>query len=174
MKKKSFNLIPLYIGIFILTVDILSKSMIHLFLPRMSFNSIWYPYGGIGVFRNLFGIEFSINHAINKGAAWGIFAEFQEYLLAIRIVCILGLIVYLIFFNKNNAINLPCSMIVAGALGNVIDTFLYGHVIDMFHFVFWGYSYPVFNIADASIFIGIMWLLFTTSGSKVKKRKSTS
>ena len=61
-------------------------------------------------------------------------------------------------------------MVAAGALGNVLDIFLYGHVVDMFYFVFWGWSYPVFNLADASIFIGIATLAIVSLF--FQKRKS--
>jgi signal peptidase II len=57
-------------------------------------------------------------------------------------------------------------MILAGAVGNVFDCIVYGHVIDMFCFIFWGYIYPVFNIADAAIFCGILMLLLETTRSK--------
>ncbi|MFI5335094.1 MAG: signal peptidase II [Chlamydiales bacterium] len=46
-------------------------------------------------------------------------------------------------------------------------------MIDMFHLFFWGYSYPVFNIADASIFLGIVWLLFQSFVRKKNAITST-
>lgn len=121
-----------------------------------------YPYGGIGIFENFFGIEFSISHQINRGAAWGTFSEFQIYLLYLRIALILGLLVYTVGFNKKAFWNVPLALIIAGATGNVLDYFIYGYVVDMLHFVLWGYDFPVFNIADSSIFIGISWLLLLT------------
>ena len=163
---------PLYLGLAILFFDMLSKFFIQRFLPTMSYDTLWYPYGGIGIFRNLLGIEFSINHITNKGAAWGMLADFQEYLLFLRIACILGIVIYMLFYNQNRTLNFPCALIIAGAIGNVLDFFIYGHVIDMFHFVFWGYSYPVFNIADSAIFIGVFWLFFTTSFGKQKRKAS--
>ncbi|MEK7340156.1 MAG: signal peptidase II, partial [Verrucomicrobiota bacterium] len=57
-------------------------------------------------------------------------------------------------------------MVLAGAVGNVFDCIIYGHVIDMFCFIFWGYIYPVFNIADAAIFCGILMMLLETTRSK--------
>lgn len=164
MKKQTG---PIYLVIFVLLLDCVTKFLTLSFLPKIQ--SYWYPYGGIGVFRNFLGIEFSIIHATNKGAAWGLLAEFQEYLLLLRIICIVGIIIYMLFYNQNRLLNWPCALIIAGALGNVLDYFFYGHVIDMFHFIFWGYSYPVFNVADSAICIGIMWLLFFTSATKRKR-----
>jgi signal peptidase II len=42
----------------------------------------------------------------------------------------------------------------------VLDYLLYGHVIDFFHFVFWGYSFPIFNCADSYITLGVLGLIF--------------
>ena len=60
-----------------------------------------------------------------------------------------------------------------GALCNILDYFFYGHVIDMLHFVFWGYDYPVFNVADSFICIGVFWLFFASLKEFMNLRKST-
>ena len=156
INKSFFNL---FLPLFVFLADFLSKYFVHYHIPMMNVYNRWYPYGGIGIFKNFLGIEFSISHTINKGAAWGLFAQFQDYLLISRIILILGLLFYLFFFNFNNRYRAPLSFITVGAIGNIIDYFLYGHVIDMLHFVLWGYDFPVFNVADSAIFIGIIWLI---------------
>lgn len=143
-----------------------------MYLPLMKYGWLWYPYGGIGVFKNFFGIEFSISHQINHGAAWGLFADYQMPLLYLRIALIALLLLYAVFFNKHQSWNIPLAMIIAGAAANVIDYFIYGHVIDMLHFVLWGYDFPVFNIADSMIFIGISSLLFLSTLEKKSPVKS--
>lgn len=155
----------LCIAMALLLIDAISKYLTQEFIPLMGSESLWYPYGGMGVFRNLGGIEFSIVHAINKGAAWSSFSDYQGILLMLRLVLIGGLITYALT-NRNASYLLPLSLIISGALGNVIDYFFYGHVIDMFHFVFWGYHYPVFNIADSAIVVGIGWLFLLTLKKK--------
>lgn len=150
------------VGLSIFLIDFISKAIVSQNIPHMGYSYPQYPFGGIAVFQNLFGIDFSINHYTNKGAAWGAFADFQLYLLVLRIVLIIGMCLYIAFYNKRPAWDIPLVMIIAGATGNVLDYFLYGHVIDMFHFVFWGHEYPVFNVADTSIFIGIVWLLISS------------
>ena len=127
----------------------------------------FYPYGGISVFKNFCGIDFSIVHQINTGAAWGMFSNFQDYLLFFRIVMIGVILSYLVFFNKTPLRRLPLLLILSGAIGNVSDYFIYGHVVDMFYFNFWGYSYPVFNIADSVIFSGVAMLFFQSYSKKV-------
>lgn len=152
-------LLPLLIGGAVLLIDQLTKYWIQLHIPRMTHEAQWYPYQGIGLFENFLGIEGSIVHTINYGAAWGMFSGLQVPLFALRVLLIMGLCLYLILFNQNKALVIPFCLVIFGALGNIFDYFIYGHVIDMIHFVFWGYDYPVFNIADSAIFIGMAFLL---------------
>lgn len=158
-------------GIFVFGADFFSKAAVHAFLPLMQRASPWYPYGGIPLFRDFLGIEFSITHATNTGAAWGVLGGYQVPLLIVRILLIVCLAVYTALFAEQRR-KLPFALILSGAAANVADYFLYGHVVDMFHFVFWGYSYPVFNIADSSIFIGVLWLIATHFQSNAKTAES--
>lgn len=164
---------PFVLAIWIFALDILSKYWTHLYLPVMN-ASLWeYPYGGIGIFRYVGGVEFSISHAINRGAAWGILADFQGYLLLARGAFVVGLIVAL-GFNRRPAWTAPLLLIITGATGNILDYFLYGHVVDMLHFVFWGYDFPVFNIADSAICLGIGWLTLLSWTEEEKKKPVSS
>ncbi|MCE5295368.1 MAG: signal peptidase II [Chlamydiales bacterium] len=115
------------------------------------------------VFSDLFGVQLQITHAINMGAAWGVLADFPNALVFVRILLIAALIVYFFGVNQRPKWNAPLCLIISGAIGNVIDFFHYGYVIDMIQFTFWGYDYPVFNIADSAIFIGSLWILFSAS-----------
>jgi len=148
----------LVLVVVVFTLDVTSKFLTHHYLPLMT-QSLPYPYGGIGVFENIMGIEFSLSHTTNTGAAWGLFANSQHILIAFRIALVIGLIVYGVGFNKNPTITMPLTLVTTGAACNVLDFFTYGHVVDMFHFVLWGYDYPVFNVADTAIFCGIAWLM---------------
>ena len=158
----NFRLGPLFFGIFLYFVDVITKYGTHLYIPLMSVSSPFYPYGGIGVFENILGVEFSLCHKTNTGAAWGMFSEYQFYLLAFRICLVAAMLVYLLFYNKNPVYRLPMVLVISGAIGNITDVFIYGHVVDMFNFVFWGYNYPVFNVADSAISIGVALLMICT------------
>lgn len=149
----------LAIGLIVLFVDFFTKAYVYYLIPMSDF-SLLFPFGGVGVFRDFLGIDFAISLAVNKGAAWGIFANFQTLLLVIRILVIVGMLLYLFFLNPKRAADIPLSLIIAGAIGNVVDFFLYGYVIDFFHFNLWGYHFPVFNLADTAITIGVIWLFF--------------
>jgi signal peptidase II len=171
MFKRLFTSTPFILALVIFVADQASKAYIYTHIPLALYNSMWYPYNGIPVFENFGGIEFSIVHAHNKGAAWGVLANYQLQLLIFRILLILGMIVYLFFLNKNRSYTIPLTLVVTGALGNVVDYFVYGQVIDMLHFVLWGYDFPVFNIADSAITIGIVWMCLITWCCTPSKKK---
>ncbi len=160
------RLIPFYIALIIFLADLISKHLTHAYLPVMQRDWLWYPYGGIGVFKDFLGIDFSISHQINRGAAWGILSDYQLPLLYARIALIGALLIYAVFFNKHPNRTIPFALIISGAISNVLDYFIYGHVVDMLHFVLWGYNFPTFNLADSAIFIGICWLLIAASFEK--------
>jgi signal peptidase II len=140
----------------LLGLDIVTKVLAMHWVPYLSYGS--YPFGGIGIF-SFGGITFSLNYVVNTGAAWGMFAGHSGLLFALRTAIILAL---LFFVPKR----IPIWLVVTGAVGNAIDYCLYGHVIDFLHFTFWGYSFPIFNIADSCITIGILSLIFMPKKSK--------
>lgn len=129
-----------------------------------------YPYGGIPIFKNFLGIEFSISHLTNHGAAWGMLSNYQDLLLIVRIFLIIGMLVYLVYINRIKAWRFPLALMIVGATGNIIDYFIYGHVVDMLHFVLWGYDFPVFNIADSAVTIGVAWLLISSSWQELHRK----
>lgn len=156
MHRKRTKLWVLFFAIFL--ADLISKWATVTFLPLMN-SYAFYPYGGIGVFHHVLGIEFSLVHTTNTGAAWGWLQEFQIPLLILRVAIIVGLLIFLWKFNKNPRLEYPLTAILAGAVGNVADVYFYGPVIDMFYFNLWGYPFPVFNVADTAISLGVFGLL---------------
>jgi signal peptidase II len=161
-RSASLSFLLLGLGLAILLLDQLTKGLVDAYLPVIEYQHYFYPYGGIGVFKNFAGVEFSINHMTNEGAAWGLLSHYQLPLIILRLGLIAGLITYLLIYNRENSWRFPLILIIAGAVGNVVDYFVYGHVVDMFHFVFWGYDFPVFNLADSAISVGV-FLLFILS-----------
>ncbi|MBB65774.1 MAG: signal peptidase II [Waddliaceae bacterium] len=143
----------------LLVIDQVSKWATQAYLPHMSTVPYVYPYGGIPVFSNILGIEASIAYATNKGAAWGMLSDFPLFLISIRIFLVLGMVGYLLYWNQNRSLFFPFLLVITGATGNIIDHFIYGYVVDMFNVVLWGYDYPVFNVADITIFCGVAWLI---------------
>ena len=142
----------------LLVCDAMSKLGAILWLHPLS--GPVYPYGGVGIFPDFLGISFSLNYVVNSGAAWGLFPGHSGLLFLLRSLVIIGLVIYLVLTRKNSVPKFPLWLVVTGAVGNAIDYALYHHVIDFFHFVFWGYSFPIFNLADSYITLGVFGLLF--------------
>lgn len=146
----------LAISFCILGLDIFTKRYVVDHIPFIS--SPFYPFGGIGVFRKFLGIDFCINHVTNTGAAWGMFSAYKAPLMVVRLSMISALTGYFFFAKLSSSKLIAVATILAGAIGNVLDYSFYGHVIDMFHFRFFGYEFPIFNVADSFIFLGILYL----------------
>lgn len=110
---------------------------------------------------------FYITYVRNTGAAWSIFAG-KTWLLIIVSLIIIFFIVGYIYKNKPKSKFeiLGYSMILGGAIGNLIDRVIYGYVIDFLDFYIFGYDYPIFNLADSFILIGVILLIIYTWRSK--------
>ena len=104
-------------------------------------------------------IFFSIDYVKNYGAAFNLFSGSRIFLSIISIIISLFL-VYLIF-KKDSYRHLEIvsySFILAGSLGNGLDRIVKGYVIDFINLNF--IDFPVFNIADISINIGFILILY--------------
>ena len=160
MKRIKIKILStLLLTIFLFSLDFISKYWVHHHLPRIEFANSFYPYGGIAIFKDFFGIDFCITHAANTGGAWSLLSTYPHLLLYLRLVIILSLFIFIIFYNKNPSRHIPFILIAIGAVGNILDTFIYGAVVDMLYFNLWGYSFPIFNIADTLIFCGVASLV---------------
>jgi signal peptidase II len=97
----------------------------------------------------------------NTGIAFGLFRN-QGIVLIIIPVIMIALLLYNFYHYKYNNEKLSrlyivaVSLIIAGAIGNLIDRILYGYVIDFIDLRIW----PVFNIADSAITVGAVLLLW--------------
>jgi signal peptidase II len=158
----------------ILAGDALLKVYVRTHISPIHLVSSIYPYGGIAVIEAWHGIDFSIVHAANSGAAWGLFASFKEYLLYARVLIIGALLSYLLFVKTGRFRQICLLFITAGAIGNVLDMFIYGYVIDMFYANLWGYSFPIFNLADTFICFGVCLLLLESYLLKLKRVKKSA
>ena len=97
----------------------------------------------------------------NTGIAFGFFKDQGIVFIVIPIIAIFLLAFNLYYYRQNNeALSrvyiVAFSMILGGAVGNLIDRIVYGHVIDFIDFRVW----PVFNIADSAITIGAIMIAF--------------
>lgn len=157
--KKKLIFQFLWVGLFIVIGDQASKLYSYYFLSP---NFLFYPSQEIKIF-NWGGISFSLTYLTNKGAAWGFLGDYQIPLLYFRGALILGLCLFLFKFNKVRSWEFPLILIIFGAFSNVLDFFIYGHVVDMLYFRFKAFDFPVFNLADSAISIGMVWLFFLST-----------
>lgn len=110
------------------------------------------------------GMEFikgivSILYVRNTGAAWGMFEGKMVFFYLITAVAV-GTLLYLMFKEKGKSKLLltAYSLILAGAVGNFIDRIRLGYVVDMFKFEF--IDFPIFNVADICLTIGVIFLFY--------------
>jgi len=100
-----------------------------------------------------------LTYVENTGMAFGMFGQ-SPYLLAVcRIIGMFIIAWFLFFGNLQSPLGfISLSMILAGGIGNIIDVFTYGFVVDMFEFQF--INFAVFNVADIFITVGAVLLGF--------------
>lgn len=110
----------------------------------------------------------SLQLVFNQGAAWGFFSDSPKQLLLIRI-CLISAICYCVWRSQNlkKAARFSWLCIAILALSNLLDVFLYGHIIDMISLRFDQWDFAVFNPADAVI--SIAWLALFTMQVAPKK-----
>jgi signal peptidase II len=107
----------------------------------------------------------------NTGAAWGILAG-QQFVFYIITAFGVSAILYLMFQErgKSKFALTTYSLLLAGALGNFIDRVRLGFVVDMFQLEF--IDFPIFNIADICLTVGVAALFLYILIVERKKEKS--
>jgi signal peptidase II len=109
---------------------------------------------------------FSLTYIRNKGAAFGMLATSHEmfrlsFLIAFSLLAIGFLITVLRRLPQHErTLTVALTLILGGAVGNLIDRFLYGEVIDFLDFYWSRFHWPAFNLADSFITIGVTITLY--------------
>lgn len=106
---------------------------------------------------------FSILYEENSGAAFSILQNQTLFLIIISILFLLGIDCYLKKEEKNlkPLSILSFGMIIGGVYGNLLDRILHKKVTDYLSFIFFKYHFPIFNIADIGITIGVLLLIIS-------------
>lgn len=140
----------LVIAFLILLADQVTKVAVRVhFLPGES----------VGVIDGLF----SLTYVRNTGAAWGMFGG-QNFLLSILSIVML---VLMVVFQKavtggDRRILYCLGLLAGGILGNLVDRLKLGYVTDFLDFYVATHHWPVFNIADSAICVGVgLYMIFT-------------
>ncbi|CAM3187367.1 signal peptidase II [Sporolactobacillus spathodeae] len=106
----------------------------------------------------------------NKGAAWSILEGQFIFFFIITIAVLIVVIYYLQKIGRHDRLlGTSLSLIIGGTIGNFIDRIFRGEVVDFIHVYIIRYNYPVFNLADSSLFIGVALLLLYLIRDSLKK-----
>ena len=140
-----------YLSVLIVVLDQLTKFIVH---------STMNLYDSIQVVPYLL----NFTYIRNEGIAFGIYFEGAE---TIFIVLPILITIYLFYLVKNEEFQdkfsqIALFLIIAGAVGNIIDRIFRGYVVDFIDFHLNGMHWYVFNIADSSVTIGLIFLLYSS------------
>ncbi len=143
MSRGKIKTITKYLVIGILIFDQLTKYIVS---QRISLGE------SIPVIENIF----HLTYILNRGAAFGIFKN-QVYFFIITAIVAITFILIKLRYRTMPRTEIAFSLILSGAVGNLIDRIRLRAVIDFLDFRIW----PVFNVADAAITIGAILLVYT-------------
>ncbi|MDP2904529.1 MAG: signal peptidase II [Methylovulum sp.] len=113
--------------------------------------------------------SFNLTYVHNTGAAFSFLRDaggWQRWLFAgIALVISVGITVWLTRLQKHETLLAAAlSLVLGGAIGNLIDRLAYGYVIDFLDVYYGTWHWPAFNIADAAITLGVMLMLAESFG----------
>ena len=139
-------MLQVFIVAFIIALDQLTK---YLAKTRLK------PVGSVPLIQNIF----HFTYVENRGAAFGILQNQRWLFIALTVVVSVAIAYYLFTHRQESTLlTVALSMILGGAIGNLIDRVRLGYVVDMLHFVL--IDYPVFNMADSFVVIGTILLAY--------------
>jgi len=110
---------------------------------------------------------FRITHITNAGGSWGIFGNTAFLTIATIVVVIAAVVLYLRYpLMRRMPVRVAMGLLIGGAIGNIIDRLSQGHVTDFIDVGAW----PVFNVADCAIVIGVILIALYLIYSARKER----
>ncbi|MGJ7922469.1 signal peptidase II [Neobacillus sp. LXY-4] len=96
----------------------------------------------------------------NRGAAWGILQGQMWFFYVITVIVIIGIVFYIQKAVKGKwLLGVSLGLMLGGAIGNFIDRVFRKEVVDFINTYIFGYDFPVFNIADSALVIGVILLM---------------
>ena len=147
------------IALFVIAIDQISKWLI---VKNMEFGT------SIPIIDNVLYIT---SHR-NRGAAWGILEGKMWFFYVITVVFVGFIVFYMKKYAKTDKLlGVSLGLILGGAIGNFIDRVFRQEVVDFIHVYIFSYNYPVFNIADSALCIGVVLIIIQTllEGKKMKE-----
>lgn len=148
------------IAVIITFIDMLSKILVKRFLL-------------LGERHDIITNIFYLTYVKNTGAAFSILNNNTLFLIMITMIILIVLIYYLMHHELKKFEIIGYGLILGGAFGNLFDRVFYGYVIDFIDVYIFGYDYPVFNLADIAIVIGVILLVIQMFRGDKSEFKST-
>jgi signal peptidase II len=146
----------LLLGVAALTLaaDRLSKWFIS---QNLSLYESWHP--PVPILRQIF----SLTYTTNTGAAFGLFPDQGLLFIVIALIVVTAILFYYRHLPKGYALaRVALGLQLGGALGNLVDRLRQGYVVDFVDLNFWPmHDWPVFNVADSAIVVGVVLLAVT-------------
>lgn len=108
---------------------------------------------------------FNLSLAFNRGISFGLLSQdtsLGRWLLSLVILGVCGLMTYWFFQSRRWLSLMGFSLILGGALGNLVDRLTLGHVVDFLDFHWMGHHFPTFNGADTWVSMGALLILIET------------
>lgn len=182
----------LYLTLSVIIADQISK----FYIKGISIPALNLEFRGmhLGESISVIGDFFRITFTENPGMAFGFDpgSDFKLFISIFSLVASVGLLIYLFTVRKKSlSLKIAIALILGGAIGNVIDRMFYGliydyaplfygKVVDFFDFDFFNFSifgrsydrWPIFNIADAAVSVGVLILLFFYKHHEAEDKKS--
>lgn len=110
------------------------------------------PKDNVEIIKNFF----YISKVENSGAAWGSFSGQMWLFYIVSVVALYFLYkLYRKSSQKDNYYQFALILMISGTIGNLIDRVLFGYVRDFLNFFIFTYDYPVFNVADMALVVGV-------------------
>lgn len=114
---------------------------------------------------------FHITYVQNTGMAWSMLSG-QQILLSLAAAVAIGVMLWVLITRKPGIlVRISLGLMIGGAAGNLIDRLLLNHVRDFLNFYIFGYDFPVFNIADVALCIGVAFLILDSFLEERKEKK---
>ena len=114
-----------------------------------------------------------LNYINNTGASFSILTNKKYLLIVLSFIAIIIIIRYINTFKNTIFNRIGLGLLLGGILGNLSDRILFGYVKDFISLYIFGYSFPVFNIADICIVVGVIILIISILRGEDKNGSSS-
>jgi signal peptidase II len=137
-------------------------------VTKLYFMDLVHPlYGGVEV-----NAVFNLVHVWNKGVSFGMFSSFEySNFLFLGLSMLITLALIFLLFKEDSALySVSYSLIIGGAIGNMLDRARFGGVFDFIDFHISNYHWPAFNMADSFICVGAFIFLYCSLCTKNQEK----